>query len=1016
MNPLPSSTQDAFATLERLAEGLSDPTARADALRELHALADRCAATADAPLRMQTIDLGVGVRREHLRVLLLPSIFAPESWAYTFLEGLLRVPPEELAGKSLVEVGTGSGWICVALAKLTDLSRIEGVDLNPHSAALATCNLWLNCTEEQAARVSFSQGDLLRDFPPEARWDFVVGCIPQVLRAEGFEVEGLEDADEATLYDLSNYCAMQNVYEDHFGLGLIAKLLDECPERLETGGRLLLNLAGRPGSAIIERMFTRRGFSTRVRVRRRVMQAADTDIRPLVTLEQSTDSEFEFYLAQHSPEPIRAETALGWLSQGNPIWHEVGVWEAWLRHPHETLALRRALREAGAEELLADVDLGRASQEQLAFVASLAGRLARSPEIPYAHEAGDPSFRRKIAAYLARYFGLHLGKDEIFVAPEREQAIFSLLLATCDPGDQVLVTRNVHSTYERACAKAGVRVTVTNDVLREVHSLLRAFDPKVIVLSVSPQERANLSSLLEIVDAAAERGIWVVIDESPHLNLTSGVEPLTLFELLAKEPHRPNLVVLYGLIKNAVFPDYELTLLLPVAERLFADLMVAAEVTYSRISTLVQWLYDDLLADLLSFQVSFTTPAPQPPRRQAPMPLPRSARIEAIGRAEAFAPPIFEADDPRLIRMDYGENEDRMPAPLVEGILAASLAPQQTPHALEETIAAFLAETRGVSYAASEIRTAQGVWPLIHDTAHALGRHLGRAPRIYVATPCYGVIPPTLLAAGAEVEIGPLEGLARLEQAPPDAILISQPSNPAGAYLGPEALSSLASFSLRHGSWILSDEIFGLVDLGDTEASTVPSPAALGPEVAAKTVIFGGLSKEFASGGLRVGWAALRDRELLRRLAEVRLASLQRATSLAASHLYGAWTHAPDGRLVHPRRRQLLDAYLEGMRRGLASKRALVARAFGAAAVGDEHPPGGLFLAPRVTQWLGKEIDGERITPETLPAILYRHTGVVVNGGPWCQDRERIRLVFSIPQEQVEAAAARIEAFAAKLG
>ena len=75
--------------------------------------------------------------QERLELFLPPSIFAPEAWAYTFLEGLLQVPQDEYDGKRLVEVGTGSGWICIALAKFTRLARIHGTDLNPHAPWVA---------------------------------------------------------------------------------------------------------------------------------------------------------------------------------------------------------------------------------------------------------------------------------------------------------------------------------------------------------------------------------------------------------------------------------------------------------------------------------------------------------------------------------------------------------------------------------------------------------------------------------------------------------------------------------------------------------------------------------------------------------------------------------------------------------------------------------------------------------------------------------------------------------------
>ena len=124
-----------------------------------------------------------------------------------------------------------------------------------------------------------------------------------------------------------------------------------------------------------------------------------------------------------------------------------------------------------------------------------------------------------------------------------------------------------------------------------------------------------------------------MLDESAFFNITAEVEPRTLFEFLARETHTEHLVVLYGLIKNAVFPDWELTLLLPVPERLRGDLEVAAEVTYSRISTLAEWFYERTFAELLTFRIAFAEPQPPSKRLTPKVPLPRSQAHRPAGGA-----------------------------------------------------------------------------------------------------------------------------------------------------------------------------------------------------------------------------------------------------------------------------------------------------------------------------------------------------------------------------------------------
>ncbi len=1021
MATYPASPREAIQQLQELAEALAVAERRPRALIELRALADLARGRPEgAPLRLVTVMAAVGASQQRLELLLPPSIFAPEAWAYTFLEGLLKVPLDEYDGKRLVEVGTGSGWICLALAKFTRLSRIHGVDLNPHSPPVALCNAWLNGDEHLVARLSFGESDLLRGLPEDGAWDFVVGCIPQVLRTEGLP-EVPAEADPEALYDLSNYAALQNVYEDHFGLGLIARLLDEAPERLAPRGRLLLNLAGRPGRPIIERMFTRRGFTTQVRVARRVMQAGDTDIRPLVTLEQRTQREFEFFMEAHSAEPLRAATALGWLQAGHPIWHEVAVWEARPSLPRETRSLRAALRKLGALRLTEELDLGAVSQEQLSFVAALAQRLAGAPVLPYAHEAGDAPFRRRVARYLERFFDLRLPEEALFVGPEREQAVYSLLLSLCDPGDGVLVSRNLLPVYARALERAEVKATVTHSTLAEIRQLLSAFEVKVVFLSVAPGERTNWAVLRDIVAEAARRGIWVVLDESEFFHITSGVEPLTLFEFLAREPLPPNLVVLYGLIKNAVWPDLELTLLLPVPEPLRADLEVAAEVTYSRIGTLAQWFYERTFEELLTFRISFAE-AEQPFAQRAPaVPLPRSRRIQRLADFPAFAPKVFREGDPELVRLDYGENEGPMPQALVEGLIAALAAPRGAgkAHGLAEAVVGFLLETRAARYAPEDIVLGQGVWPLVHHLGVALRRRLGRAPRVFIATPCYGLLPPTWVAAGCEVELGPLAALQeRRGPGGPDVAVISQPSNPEGRYLAHEELVALATWAVEQRALLVSDEIFGLVNLTNPTAETVHSPVSLEqvvPGVGARTVLLGGFSKEFAAGGLRLGWLATRDRALATALRDSGLVPPTWVTARAAAWVYAAYARSPEGRLLYPARHQALREFLVRMRRELAEQRALIAEALPGAGYSDTAEAGGLFLAPRMGAWLGREVDGERLTVESLPRVVYAHTHVVLNGGAWCADPERVRVVFSIPRKKLEQARERLLAFAARL-
>lgn len=49
--------------------------------------------------------------------MVIPSIFIPEDWSYTFYEGLNRHPDSIFRDKTVAELGCGNGWISIAIAE-----------------------------------------------------------------------------------------------------------------------------------------------------------------------------------------------------------------------------------------------------------------------------------------------------------------------------------------------------------------------------------------------------------------------------------------------------------------------------------------------------------------------------------------------------------------------------------------------------------------------------------------------------------------------------------------------------------------------------------------------------------------------------------------------------------------------------------------------------------------------------------------------------------------------------------
>ncbi|XP_073123673.1 methionine S-methyltransferase-like isoform X2 [Henckelia pumila] len=95
--------------------------------------------------------------------------------------------------------------------------------------------------------------------------------IPQILNPNPDAMSKMitENASKEFLHSLSNYCTLQGFVEDQFGLGLIARAVEEDL----------------------------------------VLQAADTDISALVEIEKNSPHRFEFFMGHGGDQPICARTA-----------------------------------------------------------------------------------------------------------------------------------------------------------------------------------------------------------------------------------------------------------------------------------------------------------------------------------------------------------------------------------------------------------------------------------------------------------------------------------------------------------------------------------------------------------------------------------------------------------------------------------------------------------------------------------------------------------------------------------
>ena len=151
---------------------------------------------------------------------------------------------------------------------------------------------------------------------------------------------------------------------------------------------------------------------------------------------------------------------------------------------------------------------------------------------------------------------------------------------------------------------------------------------------------------------------------------------------------------------------------------------------------------------------------------------------------------------------------------------------------------------------------------------------LGPGTHAVVVRPAFESLYKVAAATGAQVSSVFLDSsdgwsldLSALEAAIRDdtrAIFLNYPHNPTGVQLGREQFAAVLELAERRGVTVVSDEVYRGLEFDP--ASRLPAAA----DVNARAVSVGVMSKAYGLAGLRVGWVASQDAELVRRLRDLK--------------------------------------------------------------------------------------------------------------------------------------------------
>jgi release factor glutamine methyltransferase len=130
----------------------------------------------------------------------------------------------------IVDVGTGSGAIALALAKELPPAEIHATEIFPEALEVARANA---ARHELTSRIEFHQADLLDGMSP-ASFDFVVSNPPYVGESE----------EDSVQLEVRKFEPRDAVFAGPTGLEVIERLIPQAHEALRPGGWLVFEISG----------------------------------------------------------------------------------------------------------------------------------------------------------------------------------------------------------------------------------------------------------------------------------------------------------------------------------------------------------------------------------------------------------------------------------------------------------------------------------------------------------------------------------------------------------------------------------------------------------------------------------------------------------------------------------------------------------------------------------------------------------------------------------------------------
>jgi len=358
-----------------------------------------------------------------------------------------------------------------------------------------------------------------------------------------------------------------------------------------------------------------------------------------------------------------------------------------------------------------------------------------------------------------------------------------------------------------------------------------------------------------------------------------------------------------------------------------------------------------------------------------------------------------------VISLGIGEPDFTTPKPILEAGIR-SLQNGETHYTsnhgkmeLRSAIAENIERLYGVKYdPATEIIATVGVSEALYLTMTAI---LDPGDEVIIPTPCFvSYQAEVILAGGIPVEIPArmedsfMVDPARIAAAitpRTKAIFVGYPSNPSGAVATREVLTEIAKLAEQNDLVIISDEIYDRL-VYDFQHVCVP---ALGESIRRRTILLGGLSKDYAMTGWRIGYAA-GPADLIKGLVRIHQYTIMSAPTTAQDAAIEAYANG--------------EPFVQEMVTEYNHRRRLIVDGFNRLGLKTFEPRGAFYAFPNIS---ASGMDDETFAQKLLEE---EHVAVVPGSSFGPGGDGFVRACYATAYEQIEEALRRMEKFMERYG